>query len=201
MSLLELSQSNDPEVRLRAEVRTFTDLASWISTGNSRMPASLSDNAKPVSNATAKFNDSFINQLIVSDKVTVMVMPGSEWGAFNRMHSLIGSYNMYSDAMGKIWHCGVLAAKEWPFLTVELVAYCLREQQKIGRTNVPSMVAAHLPHFFDNVDYKELMHWHQNGLMSLTPDNKDLPVLSDIMFERAMRLGPTPALLPSDMSL
>lgn len=203
MTLKELLSSPDPFVRLRAEVRSFSDAATWISTGHLSQPACLADSPAPKPASSVKFHTSLFEQLTVSNAVTLMVNMGDEGadGAYDRMYHLIDSDNMYSDVVGKIWYCGTLNTHDWPFLTTEIVAHFLYLQKKSGRTNVPSLVAAHMHHFFKDVNYSELLNWYQNDMLTLTPGNEALPLLSDVMFERALLADAKIAELPPDMSL
>lgn len=201
-SILKLAQSENHIERLRGNLLSFNDIENYVSAGL-KLPAALADTA-PIENfAMAKFGDNLLWDLATGSTTTVLIhIDGSKgsWDARDRLYELASHANMYQDSLGKIWHVGNFDINQWPFLTVELVKYCLEKQYKSGRTNTPEAVTKHLATYFPHISYAQLLDLYNSDLIARTNDTIDLPTLSDIMAARVTKdITITPD-LPGDLS-
>lgn len=195
MTLLQLTQSTDQCQRLKGSLLTLFELQTWLNE-NTRLPCNLqgSDNRKRV-DVSVSFDDLQTGK--TTDLVTLSVVPRSGDTAYDYecAKRLFGDPAPPSPQhQGEHW---ILSTKDWPFLTVEIVAEHIRNQGASSNA-VPKAVEQQLSHFFPDVDYKELLFWHRENLLTLDKQPEGTTMLRAIMYSKQIASDAAKVLPPSD---
>lgn len=199
MSIRNLLQSQDDGSKLRASLLRLREVQAYLNNDYGKPHQLL---GLPSTNLVDVTIDTSPLYLIEgSTRVRVNVSPQTTTNDFTPylVEKLFGFSEKNPYTLEE--HEWYLSVEEWPFLTVELIADCLKHQAEQGSFHTPHIIAQHLPHFFPNVDYLKLLEWYKNGFFSLDGDASDPTSLRNIMLRDELRQEYTTQMPPSDMSL